>query len=196
MGREGDGESAFVTLERTLIGALQVVLLAGLSCVWLVALWGSLSLKLSFNARKQDTLSIGQPGALLRTENTLRSQLRDCSYTCSECITTLHFLIALVLLLYSFEVTLALALCGGGGGNLFERGVGAFISRANKRQLTNKPLIESPRRRPPPSFSLSLSLSLAADLVHRNDSRQREQFRCGRRWKSPLRCDGGGIGAF
>lgn len=91
MGREGDGESAFVALERTLIGALQVVLLAWLSCVWLVALWGSLSLKLSFNARKQDTLSIGQPGALLRTENTLRSQLRDCSYTCSECITTLHW---------------------------------------------------------------------------------------------------------
>ena len=50
-------------------------------------------------------------------------------------------LYTLLSLLYPFEATLSPSL--GGGGNLFERGVDAFISRANKRQLTNKPLIES-----------------------------------------------------
>ena len=71
----------------------------------------------------------------------------------------------------------------GGGGNLFERGVGAFISRANKRQLTNKPLIESPS---PESPFLSVVRRRAADLVPfpvmilDNAS---NSFRGGRRWK-------------
>ena len=75
----------------------------------------------------------------------------------------------------------------GGGGNLFERGVdGAFISRANKRQLTNKPLIES-LSLPLCMFSAAAAADLLPFLVMIPDNASNSAVGGGGK-KFPLRC--------
>ena len=64
----------------------------------------------------------------------------------------------MLFLLYAPEITLV---CGGGAAaaEISLKGAwttDAFISRANKRQLTNKPLIESPSLPPSPLSAADL----------------------------------------